>query len=124
MQTRHTENHWVFILEDGSKHSFGKSLTEEEALDLLNNPLIEEVAGIPCGLGFELGVQDSDQKQFAADLTGFQNKLFLGRVNLADVVVISDKLGILHEITIEQYLNALDTYHTVLRSIWEQSVGA
>ena len=46
MTTQHTETHWVFRLEDGSKHSVGKYIdfedgtfegvaTEQEAIDLL-----------------------------------------------------------------------------------------
>lgn len=124
METRHTENHWVFILEDGSKHSFGKSLTEEEALNLLNNPIVPEIPGIPCGLGFELGVQDSDQKMFTADVTGFQIKLLRGTAQLSDNVTITDKNGMLHTVTIGEYLDALDIYHSALRSAWEQLVGA
>lgn len=39
METKHNSSHWVFYKEDGSKHSFGKeTLTEEQALELLNNP--------------------------------------------------------------------------------------
>lgn len=123
MQTRHTENHWVFILDDGSKHSFGKSLTEEEALYLLDNPLTEEIIGVPCGLGFELGVQDADQRQFTADVTGFQIKLLRGTAQLSDNVTITDKNGGLHTITIAEYLDALDIYHSALRSVWESEVG-
>ena len=37
--TRHTETHWVFYSEEGSKHSFGReAMTEEEAIELITNP--------------------------------------------------------------------------------------
>lgn len=46
MTTKHTQNHWVFYLADGSKHSVGKYIafedgtfegvaTEQEAINLL-----------------------------------------------------------------------------------------
>ena len=39
MTTRHTDTHWVFILDDGSKCSVGKQLAEEDALELALNPI-------------------------------------------------------------------------------------
>lgn len=56
MTTEHTPTHWVFRLEDGSKHSVGKYIdfgdgtfegvaTEQEAIDLLleNGYTIEDL---------------------------------------------------------------------------------
>lgn len=122
--TTHTDTEFNFA-DDNTGGTFrvgrGNGIeTEEQALNALMNPPLPEVPGIqPPNLDFELGITEQDRQLFTADLTGFQVKLLRATATLSDTVKITDKYGILHEITIGEYLEALDYYHSVLRAAWE-----
>lgn len=120
LRTDHKEDRWIFYTDEGKKVFGRNETTEEQAIEIIMNPPQPEVPGIqPPNLQFELGVTEQDRQLFTADLTGFQVKLLRGTANLGTPVKITDKNGVLREITIGEYLEALDYYHSALRALWE-----
>lgn len=120
LRTDHKEDRWIFYTDEGKKVFGRNEITEEQAIEIIMNPPQPEVPGIqPPNLQFELGVTEQDRQLFTADLTGFQVKLLRGTANLGTPVKITDKNGVLREITIGEYLEALDYYHSALRALWE-----
>ena len=123
LRTDHKEDRWIFYTDEGKKVFGRNGITEEQAIEIIMNPPQPEVPGIqPPNLDFELGITEQDRQAFTSDLTGFQVKLMRGTATLETPVKITDKNGVLREITIGDYLEASDYYHSALRALWEVQV--
>lgn len=121
MITAHNNSHWVFRFDDGRKVSVGKEsvATEAEALALATaepEPEVTELM-IPA-FGFSVGISDRDKISFLMDGFGYMLKKNAGVVGNAYKVKIADSLGVLHEITVGDYLLGLSQFHSMARGVW------